>query len=168
MAGVTAGHTADAIADILVTELGLSPNRAALVAGPLKILAAGIGPGKAIAKGRVGGAKGVSGSSSLLDQKATTHILDGDGPTSGGHRFGTGVPGKSEFPQNWSGQKIVSVISDIASDPKVQWSKPDARGYATASSTHDGVDVKVVYDTKNGRVVTGYPTNLQRILSHEY
>ncbi len=57
MAGVTAGHTADAIADILVTELGLSPDRAALVAGSLKILAAGIGPGKVIAKGGAGGAK---------------------------------------------------------------------------------------------------------------
>jgi len=114
---------------------------------------------KALDIGKVGGEKGVSGSLSLLDQKAITHILDGDGPTSGGHRFGTGIPGKSEFPKSWSDQKIINVISDMAADPKVQWSKPDARGYATASATHEGVDVKVVYDTKNGRVVTAYPTN---------
>lgn len=68
------------------------------------------------------GADVVDGGSdvSVLDQKATTHILDGDGPTSGGHRFGTGIPGKSEFPQNWSDQKIANVISDIATDPQVQ------------------------------------------------
>jgi len=33
----------------------------------------------------------------LADQKATTHTLDGDA-TGGGHRPGTGIPGKSEFP----------------------------------------------------------------------
>ncbi len=98
--------------------------------------------------------------SSILDAKANKHILDGDGPTSGGHRFGTGTPGKSEFPQSWSDQKIANVVSDIATDPSVQWSKPDARGYASATVTREGVDVKVIYDTKSNRVVTGYPTNL--------
>lgn len=96
---------------------------------------------------------------SLIDQKARTHILDGDGPTSGGHRFGTGMPGKSEFPKDWGDEKIVKVISDIAKNPETQWSKPDMRGYTTASSTHEGVDIKVVYDTVRDRVVTGYPTN---------
>lgn len=99
---------------------------------------------------------------SILDGKANTHILDGDGPTSGGHRFGTGTPGKSEFPQSWSDQKIVRVISDIATDPSVKWSMPDARGYISTTVTKEGVDVKVVYDSRNNRVVTGYPTNLPK------
>ena len=43
--------------------------------------------------------------------------------------------------------------------PETQWSKPDMRGYTTASSSHEGVDIKVVYDTVKDRVVTGYPTN---------
>lgn len=103
--------------------------------------------------------KGTTDSSSTIDRKARTHILDGDGPTSGGHRFGTGIPGKSEFPKGWSDEKIVKVVSDIAKDPETQWSKPDMRGYTTASSSHEGVDIKVVYDTVKDRVVTGYPTN---------
>lgn len=103
--------------------------------------------------------KETTDSPSIIDQKARTHILDGDGPTSGGHRFGTGIPGKSEFPKGWSDEKIVKVISDIAKDPDTQWSKPDMRGYATAFSSHEGVDIKVVYDTVKDRVVTGYPTN---------
>lgn len=99
---------------------------------------------------------------SLLDQKATTHILDGDSLTSGGHRYGTGNPGKSEFPKNWSDEKILSTISDIATDPSVVWSKPDARGYVSATASREGIDVKVIYDTKSNRVVTGYPTNMPR------
>jgi filamentous hemagglutinin len=97
---------------------------------------------------------------SVLDQKAATHILDGDGPTSGGHRYGTGTPGKSEFPKSWSDQKIRNIISDIATDPAVEWSKPDSRGYVSGTARREGVDIKVVYDTKNNRIVTGYPTNL--------
>ncbi|WP_349811919.1 hemagglutinin repeat-containing protein [Xanthomonas dyei] len=99
---------------------------------------------------------------SLLDPKATTHILDGDGPTSGGHRFGVGKPGKSEFPSNWSDAKIAHAISDVATDPSVKLSAPDKRGYITGAATRDGVNIKVVYDTKNGRIVTGFPTNTPR------
>jgi hypothetical protein len=57
---------------------------------------------------------------------------------------------------------VKNVISDIATDPKTQWSKPDGRGYIVGSGIRDGVDVKVVYDTIKARVVTGYPTNLPR------
>ena len=97
----------------------------------------------------------------LTDAKAGTHILEGDA-TGGGHRPGTGIPGKSEFPQGWSDEKILDAVSDVATDPNVIWSKPDKRGYITGIKTIDGVDVKVVFDTKNGRIVTGYPTNLPR------
>jgi filamentous hemagglutinin len=112
--------------------------------------------------GIVLGSKAGGAGSSFLDQKAMTHILDGDGPQSGGHRFGTGKPNKSEFPESWSDQKIIDVVSSIASDGKTQWSKPDARGYVTAVATHEAVDVKVVYDTVGQRIVTGYPTNTPR------
>jgi filamentous hemagglutinin len=97
---------------------------------------------------------------SLLDPKGETHILDGDSPTSGGHRSGTGNSGKSEFPNSWSDDRIKGEISDIATDPKTNWSNPDRRGYVTGTGTRGGVDIKVVYDTKGGRIVTGYPTNL--------
>jgi hypothetical protein len=76
--------------------------------------------------------KETTDSPSPIDQKARTHILDGDGPTSGGLRFGAGIPGKSEFPKGWSDEKIVKVISDIAKDPETQWSRPDMRGLTTA------------------------------------
>jgi hypothetical protein len=98
----------------------------------------------------------------LTDPKARKHILEGDGPSSGGHRPGTGKPGKSEFPADWTDEKILDSISDAATDPSVKWSKPDKRGYITGSITIDGIDIKVVFDTKNNRIVSGYPTNVDR------
>ncbi|WP_150627020.1 hypothetical protein [Pandoraea captiosa] len=44
-----------------------------------------------------------------------------------------------------------------------QWSKPAPRNdYVTANGTINGVDIKVVFGPKAGRIVTGYPTNLPR------
>ncbi len=97
----------------------------------------------------------------LTDPKARRHILDGDA-TGGGHRPGTGIPRKSEFPKGWSDDRILDAVSDVATDPKVVWSRPDKRGYITGTKTIDGIDIKVVFDTKNGRIVTGYPTNVPR------
>jgi len=97
----------------------------------------------------------------LYDPKGIKHILDGDA-TGGGHKFGTGIKGKSEFPQSWDDNKILGEIADVLTDPKSVWSKPDARGYITTSGTRGGIDIKVVYDTKNNRIVSGYPTNTPR------
>jgi hypothetical protein len=100
---------------------------------------------------------------SLVDAKGQKHILEGDGPgKGGGHRPGTGKPGKSEFPPGWSDGKILGEVSDIATDPAIAWTRPDGRGYITGTKTVDGVNVKVVVDTVNGRIVTGFPTNLPR------
>jgi hypothetical protein len=44
------------------------------------------------------------------------HILDGD-RWGGGHRHGTGRPGKTEFPSSWDDEKIIGHILDVARDP---------------------------------------------------
>ncbi|MCP4504647.1 MAG: hypothetical protein GY822_32485 [Deltaproteobacteria bacterium] len=99
----------------------------------------------------------------LSDAKGRKHILEGDGPgKGGGHRAGTGKPGKSEFPSDWSDSKIMNTVSDIATDPSVKWSLPDHRGYITGSRAVDGVNVKVVFDTVKDRIVSGFPTNLPK------
>ena len=91
------------------------------------------------------------------DQKATTHTLDGDA-TGGGHAPGTGNPGKSEFPAGWSRDKIMKDISDVATDPA---SKVTTVGRTTlVDGARDGVNIRVVI--KDGRIVTGYPTNIPR------
>ncbi len=99
---------------------------------------------------------------SLLDKKGKVHILDGDGvKKGGGHRYGTGKPGKTEFPKNWSDTKIKNTVSDIATDPKVKWIT-ERNGYKTTTKTIDGIKIKVVYDPKRSRIVSSYPTNTLR------
>ena len=97
----------------------------------------------------------------LTDTRARKHILDGD-LTGGGHRWGTGKPGKSEFPLSWSDDKILHAISDIATDPKVTMGIPDKKGYVTGVNLIDGVEIRVAYDTKLGRIISGFPINLPR------
>lgn len=98
---------------------------------------------------------------SLLDPQGERHVLDGDGPTAGGgHRAGTGKSGKSEFPSTWSDDKINGEISDVATDPN-SIRIPGHRGRTIVSGTRDGIDITVVIEG-NGRIVTGFPTNVPR------
>ncbi len=97
----------------------------------------------------------------LTDAQARQHILEGDS-TGGGHAPGVGRSGKSEFPSDWSDARILHEISDIATDPAQSWTPPNSRGYITSSRMSGNVNIKVVFDTKNSRIVTGYPTNLPR------
>jgi hypothetical protein len=98
----------------------------------------------------------------LTDARGRMHILDGEGNGNGGHGPGRGISGKSEFPSTWSDQRVLNEISDIATDPNQIWSNPNSRGYITTTKTVEGIDIKVVYDIRNGRIVTGYPTNVPR------
>jgi len=87
------------------------------------------------------------------------HILDGD-VTGGGHRAGTGIPGKSEFPASWSDDAIIHEISDIATDPAaIRTGLPGGR--TLVDGTRNGVDIRVVLGP-DGSIVTGFPTNVPR------
>ncbi len=100
--------------------------------------------------------------SSLIDEKAKNHILDGEkrpnGTYSGGHRAGTNFPGKSEFPVDWPDDKILREISDVATDPTS--STVPQNGATKVNGTRDGIDIEVII--RKGRIVSGYPTNTPR------
>lgn len=54
-----------------------------------------------------------------------THILDGDA-TGGGHRHGTGSPGKTEFPAHWDDDTILNAMLGVARSPEnvhQQWNQ---------------------------------------------
>jgi Pretoxin HINT domain/Bacterial EndoU nuclease len=91
-----------------------------------------------------------------------SHILDGEvrpnGTYSGGHRPGTGYPGKSEFPAGWSDDQIIHNISDVATDPASVVTPKGGADFVTG--TRSGVDIEVII--RNGQIKTGYPTNLPR------
>lgn len=105
------------------------------------------------------GGRGGSDYVDLASLQRREHILDGDA-TGGGHRPGTGKPGKSEFPQGWSDDKIMHEISDIATDPNYI-SRVGRGGRKITDGNRNGVDIRVVQES-NGDIVSGFPTNVPR------
>ena len=51
-----------------------------------------------------------------LPPERARHILDGDS-WGGGHRHGTGRPGKAEFPASWDDERTIGHIMDVARHP---------------------------------------------------
>lgn len=102
----------------------------------------------------------------ILSPEAKQHILYGDSPTQGGHLY-PGNPGKTVFPQNWSADKVVHEIGDIATSPDTQWFAQTGTGglYTNAGKparwaaweVRDGVRVRVVYEPANGKIITAFP-----------
>ena len=85
------------------------------------------------------------------------HILDGDDEgTGGGHRAGTGSPGKTEFPSNWDDNKILSNVEDVARNPDVMPEEPQSNGRWKFEGTRDGVHTTVIVN-QDGTVHTAWP-----------
>ena len=83
------------------------------------------------------------------------HILDGDAQ-GGGHRPGTGRPGKTEFPATWDDAKIVGVILDVARQPDRTPTRQNWNGRWQARGTRDGVEVVSILDP-DGRIWSSWP-----------
>lgn len=81
------------------------------------------------------------------------HILYGDA-TGGGHRYGTGTPGKTEFPASWDDDRIVLATTFVASSPEnvhQQWNQRwNARG------EFDNVRITVIIEP-DGTIWTAWP-----------
>jgi RHS repeat-associated protein len=130
------------------------------LAGMVGPMAAGPLMGAADAAGGLGDIAELSEEAeyvNLADDQATIHILYSD-ETGGGHLPGLGIKGKSEFPAGWSTDEIMHNISDVATDPASTVTKVGPK--EIIDGTRKGVDIRVI--VKDGRIVTGYPTNLPR------
>lgn len=96
-----------------------------------------------------------------LEPERQRHILDGDPPEvnggdGGGHRAGTGKPGKSEFPPTWTDDDIIRRAMDTAMHPMRTIDKHPVRKHLLAQAEHEGVLIRVVVDSK-GRIISAYP-----------
>ena len=104
----------------------------------------------------------------ILSPEAKQHILYGDNLTSGGHLY-PGNPGKTVFPQDWSADKVVHAVGDIATAPDTQWFAQTGTGGVYTSKgkpanwvsyeIRDGVRIRVVYQPATGKIVTAFPDN---------
>jgi hypothetical protein len=91
----------------------------------------------------------------IISEDRADHILSGD-KTGGGHRPGTGKPGKTEFPSDWSDEKILDGVSDVAENGTIKGPAHRPGEYVKTGNV-DGVDIDVVVKG-DGAVRTGYPT----------
>jgi RHS repeat-associated protein len=92
----------------------------------------------------------------IASKDRTKHILHGD-KTGGGHMW-PGAPGKTPFPKTWDEKTIMNNVSDIATDPNLEW-KPNivVNGVQRYEVTgvRDGVTIKVITDGKD--IITAFP-----------
>jgi hypothetical protein len=84
-----------------------------------------------------------------------THILDGDS-TGGGHRHGTGKPGKTEFPASWDDGKIAGILLDVARQPDRTPGHQEWNDRWVTRGRRDDVEVVVVI-ARDGCVWTAWP-----------
>lgn len=102
----------------------------------------------------------------LVNPQRTIHILDGDA-TGGGHLF-PGKPGKTSFPENWTGEKIMHEVSDVATDPALEWVQQTGKAGSLYTKAGDparfyvvgeraGVKIKVVIEPAGEGIITAHP-----------
>jgi uncharacterized Zn-binding protein involved in type VI secretion len=96
----------------------------------------------------------------ILSADRAMHILDGERNAagkikSGGHRHGTGVPGKHEFPPDWADGKILDSVAEIAQTGKITGEAHRA-GEVIKSGVIDKVQIEVIVKN-DGSVRTAYP-----------
>jgi hypothetical protein len=102
----------------------------------------------------------------ILSPEAKQHILYGDKLGSRGHLY-PGQPRKTVFPKDWSADKVIHEIGDIATSPKTQWFAQSGTGglYTkngsparwAAYEVRDGVRIRVIYEPANGKIITAFP-----------
>jgi hypothetical protein len=92
-----------------------------------------------------------------VNDERAKHILDGDLVGNGGHRHGTGNPGKTEFPASWDDKKIIDTVVDVARQPDLPPKHQEWNDRCVARGTRDDVEVVVVVE-RDGGIWTSWPT----------
>jgi hypothetical protein len=88
-----------------------------------------------------------------LTPQRRVHILDGD-DTGGGHRAGTGIALKSEFPADWTDDEIIDRVMKAAQHPYLAF--PQKRNRFQIYALQNDVSIKIVVEA-DGTIVTAHP-----------
>ena len=79
-----------------------------------------------------------------------------------------GQPGNTLFPSSWSPQQIMHNVSDVATDPGLQWvqqtgkmgaefTKNGAPVRYLVDGARDGVPMRVIVEPGGEGIITGFP-----------
>jgi hypothetical protein len=91
-----------------------------------------------------------------VSPERATHILDGEPDGGGGHRHGTGKPGKTEFPASWDDMKIMDNVLDVAQRPDCTPTLQHRNNRWICTGTRDDVEVSVIV-LRSGEAWTSWP-----------
>jgi hypothetical protein len=90
----------------------------------------------------------------LVNAERASHILDGD-PWGGGHRHGTGRPGKTESLAGWDDKKVIGLVLDVARFPDgTPILQPNQRW--RVHGDREGVTINVIVQP-DGRIWSAWP-----------
>ncbi|MGH3714102.1 MAG: EndoU domain-containing protein [Micromonosporaceae bacterium] len=89
-----------------------------------------------------------------LTDERRRHVFDGD-TSGGGHRHGTGVAGKTEFPARWTDEATTVFIHSVARNPDLVEAM-QFNGRWRVSGVRDGVTVVVVLKP-DGQIWSAWP-----------
>lgn len=95
-----------------------------------------------------------------LTAQAEQHLLYGD-QRGGGHLHGVGKACKSEFPADWQADEVIAHVKRVAANDNLNWEQQN-NGYHVAEDDVEGIKVRVVLNHDRTKIVTAYPTNVQR------
>lgn len=90
-----------------------------------------------------------------LTDERRTHILDGE-EAGGGHRHGTGKPGKTEFPAAWSDDQIAVDVVDIARSPDEPPVHQNWNDRWRVRGSREGVEIVAIVESDGG-IWTAWP-----------
>jgi hypothetical protein len=91
-----------------------------------------------------------------LTAERRTHILDGDAHGKGGHRHGTGLPDKTEFPGDWDDDHIVEAAFAVARHPGGTPEKQNWNDRWQVEGTHDDIGIIAIVRA-DGLIWTAWP-----------
>lgn len=91
-----------------------------------------------------------------ISPERATHILDGEADGGGGHRHGTGRPGKTEFPASWDDKRIMDNVLDVARHPDCTPTLQHRNDRWICTGTRDDVEISVIV-LRSGEAWTSWP-----------
>ena len=92
------------------------------------------------------------GNTAPLSRQSQDHILHGDpSHKRGGHQYGSGISGKTEFPKDWDGQRIITEIGRVLAHPDWTLEGANDRSLWRFGKTVDGVQIEVRAYRRGGR-----------------
>lgn len=94
------------------------------------------------------------GNDPRITPKMRRHILDGEPNGSGGHRYGTNRPNRTEFPEAWSDARAISAVSYTLDNHYFKDAKRP--NVVKLYGFTDGVRIYVRFDGK-GSIETAHP-----------